>query len=123
MKINITSVQEDFNIEIVEGIPIVKLNSMRLTLNEAKVFRQILNTLITANHFKVILDFTETRFLDSAITNVMLNVVKEVRKMKGDIVTVTPNGSICNIFVQTKLNRIFKQYNTAYQALSGFSEV
>ena len=123
MKINTTSVHEDFNIEIVEGIPIVKLNSMRLTLNDAKVFRQILNTLITANHFKVILDFTETRFLDSAITNVMLNVVKEVRKMKGDIVTVTPNGSICNIFVQTKLNRIFKQYNTAYQALSGFSEV
>ncbi len=123
MKINSISVQEDFNIEIVEGIPIVKLNSMRLTLNDAKVFRQILNTLITANHFKVILDFTETRFLDSAITNVMLNVVKEVRKMKGDIVTVTPNGSISNIFTQTKLNRIFKQYSTAFQALSGFSEI
>lgn len=123
MKINTTSVQEEFYIEIVEGIPIVKLNSMRLTLNEAKVFKQILNTLITANHFKVILDFTGTRFLDSAITNVMINVVKEVRKMKGDIVTVTPNGSICNIFAQTKLNRIFKQYNTTYQALSGFSEV
>jgi anti-anti-sigma factor len=121
MEINSAITQEDFTIDIIDGISIIKLNLIKATFTEAKAFKQVLDLLIIANHHKLILDFTDTRFIDSAIANVMLNVIKEIRKMKGDILTITPNGSINNIFIQTKLNKIFKQYNTTHQAISEFA--
>lgn len=121
MEIYPLSTEKDFTIYIIDGISIIKLNLIKATYTEAKAFKQVLDSLITANHHKLILDFTETRFIDSAITNVMLNVIKEIRKMKGDIITITPNNSINNIFIQTKLNKIFKQYSTTHQAILEFA--
>jgi anti-anti-sigma regulatory factor len=53
----------------------------------------------------------------------MINAVKDVRKLKGDIIAITPQGSINNIFVQTKLNIIFKQFETLDNALISFAGI
>ena len=121
MKTNTNIIQDDFIIDIIDGISIIKFNSIRATLNEANLLKQLLDSLVTANHYKLVLDFSETQYLDSAITSVMIKFVKEIRKMKGDIITITPNGSINKFFVQTRLNKIFKQFDTKDQALLCFA--
>lgn len=123
MKIDSAVTKENFNIEIVDGISVIKFNSMRATLSEANSLKHVLDSLITANHYKLILDFSETQFLDSAIASVMIKFVKEIRKMKGDILTITPPGIINKFFIQTRLDKIFKQFNTKEQALISFSSV
>jgi anti-sigma B factor antagonist len=123
MKIDSAIAQEDFNIEIIDGISIIKFNSMRATLSEANALKHILDSLITANHYKFVLDFSKTQFLDSAIASVMIKFVKEIRKTKGDILTITPSGSINNFFIQTRLDKIFKQFNSREQALLSFSDI
>ncbi|MFZ2324708.1 MAG: STAS domain-containing protein [Ignavibacteriaceae bacterium] len=110
-----------FFIDMIDGIFIIKFSTMRVTLNEAKALKQVLDSLVTANHYKLVIDFSETRFFDSAIANVLINVVKEIRKSNGDIITITPHSSINKLFIQTRLSKIFKQYNNVEQALLGFS--
>jgi anti-anti-sigma factor len=68
----------------------------------------------------MIIDFSECSFVDSAMVGVMINAVKEIRKLNGDIVTITPSGSINNIFAQTGLNKIFKQFDKLELALASF---
>jgi anti-sigma B factor antagonist len=111
---------DDFLIEMVDGIPVVKINIMRATVKEVKSFKQILDSLLAANHRKMIIDFSECSFVDSAMVGVMINAVKEIRKLNGDIVTITPSGSINNIFAQTGLNKIFKQFDKLELALASF---
>lgn len=123
MNLNTVSSQEDFLVDIIEGISVIKVNSLNASLKEAKNLKQIFDSLINANHFKFIIDFSQTRFIDSAFTSVMINAVKEVRKLKGDIIAITPKGSINNIFVQTKLNIIFKQFETLDNALISFAGI
>lgn len=113
--------KEDFSITIVDGISLIKVNSIRATLNEAKIFKQLINSLLSANHNKIIIDFSETLFLDSSIVSVMIKIVKEIRKNNGDIITVTPKGNINNIFLRTGLNKIFKQYEDIDSAILSFS--
>ncbi len=112
---------EDFLIEMIDGIPVIKINIMRATVKEVKSFKQILDSLVAANHRKMIIDFSECSFVDSAIVGVMINTVKEIRKLNGDVVTVTPAGGINNIFAQTGLSKIFKQYEKLDLALASFS--
>lgn len=114
-------IREDFTISFIDGVSIIKVNSVRATLNEARIFKQLIESLITANHHKIIIDFSETLFLDSSIASVMINIVKEIRKNNGDIFTVTPKGNINNIFIKTGLNKIFKQFDSASSAVLGFS--
>ncbi len=123
MNLNSVSTQEDFLVDIIEGISVIKVNSLNATLKEAKNLKQIFDSLINANHFKFIIDFSHTRFIDSAFASVMINAVKDVRKLKGDIIAITPQGSINNIFVQTKLNIIFKQFETLDNALISFAGI
>ena len=121
MNLKSTFGSEDFLIEMADGIPIIKINIMRATVKEVKFFKQILDSLVAANHRKIIIDFSYCNFVDSAIVGAMINAVKDIRRINGDIVTITPAGSINNIFAQTGLNKIFKQYENQQVALASFS--
>jgi anti-anti-sigma factor len=123
MRADTAFVKEEFNVDMVDGISIIKFNILRATLNEAKSLKYTLDSLVTANHYKFIIDFSDSLFFDSAIASVLINVVKEVRKIKGDILTVTPKANIQALFNKTGLSKIFKQYNSTEQALLGFSSI
>ena len=112
---------EDFLIEKVKGIHIIKVNVIRATIREAEEFKQKLNSIILAEHYKIIIDFTNCHYVDSVIVGVMLTVVKTIRKNNGDILAITPPGSINNIFAQTGLDKIFKQFDTRENAIASFS--
>ncbi len=121
MNLKSEQITEDFTISIIDGVSIIKVNSVRATLNETRVFKQLIDSLIIANHNKIIIDFSETLFLDSSIASVMIRLVKEIRKNNGDIITVTPKGNINNIFIKTGLNKIFKQFDNTDNAVLSFS--
>ena len=113
--------KEEFKVDFIDGISVIKFNSLRATLNEAKALKYTLDLLLTANHYKMIIDFSDTLFLDSSITSVLLHIVREVRKIKGDVLTVTSKSNIKTFFDKTGLNKIFRQFNSTEQALLGFS--
>jgi anti-sigma B factor antagonist len=106
---------------MIDGIPVLKFNMIRATLKETKPFKQNLVQLLAANHRFIIIDFTDCAFIDSAIVGVMVTVVKDVRNKKGDILSITPPGAIKNMFGQTGLNRVIKNFGTKEEALASLS--
>ena len=113
---------EDFLIDIVNGISIVKINIPRATFNKAEEFKQLLNTLLAAKHTKIIIDFSDCQYIDSMIVGIMVETAKAVRKKDGDILVITPSGSINIMFARTGLYKIFKQFWTLEKAIESFSD-
>jgi anti-anti-sigma factor len=113
---------EDFQIDIVNGISIIKVNLPRTTFNKADEFKQLLDTLLAAKHTKIIIDFSNCHYIDSMVVGVMVKSVKDVRKKKGDILVITPSGSINVMFARTGLYKIFKQFWSIEKAIESFSE-
>jgi len=112
---------EDFMIDIVNGISVVKVNMARATFNKAEEFKQLLDTLLAAKHNKIIIDFSNCHYIDSMIVGVMVQGVKAIRKKNGDILVITPSGSINIMFARTGLYKIFKQFWTLEKAIESFS--
>ena len=121
MKLNSIFDSEDFQIEIVNAVAIVKVNLPRTTFNKAEEFKQLLDTLLAAKHNKIIIDFSECHYIDSMIVGVMVKSVKSVRKKNGDILVITPSGSINVMFARTGLYKIFKQFWTIEKAIESFT--
>ncbi len=121
MKLNSIFDSEDFQIEIVNAVAIVKVNLPRTTFNKAEEFNQLLDTLLAAKHNKIIIDFSECHYIDSMIVGVMVKSVKSVRKKNGDILVITPSGSINVMFARTGLYKIFKQFWTIEKAIESFT--
>jgi anti-sigma B factor antagonist len=112
---------EDFTISIVDGIPVLKFNIFRATVKEVQPFQQHLAHLMSANHRFIIVDFSDCAFIDSAIVGVMLTVIKDIRKNKGDMFTVTSPGTVDAVFSQTGLDRIFKKFPNVSSALANIN--
>ena len=121
MNLNSSFDQEDFTISITDGIPVLKFNMFRATVREAKAFKQNLIHLISANHRFIIIDLTDCAFIDSAIVGVMVTFAKDVRNKKGDILAITPPGTINNMFAQTGLDRVFKKFESVSTALASLN--
>ena len=121
MKLNSIFDSEDFQIEIVNAVAIVKVNLPRTTFNKAEEFNQLLDTSLAAKHNKIIIDFSECHYIDSMIVGVMVKSVKSVRKKNGDILVITPSGSINVMFARTGLYKIFKQFWTIEKAIESFT--
>ncbi len=117
MTLNNTFGSQDFTISITDGIPVLKFNMLRATVNEAKEFKNKLIQLISFNHRFIIIDFTYCAFIDSSIVGVMLTVVKDLRNSKGDLLAIVLPGTLNNVFASTGLDRIFKKFDNLPDAL------
>ena len=121
MKLNNTFGSQDFRLSIKDGIPVLKFNMLRATVNEAKAFKNNLINLIAVNYRFIIIDFTKCSFIDSSIVGVMLTVVKDLRISKGDLLAIVLPGTLNSIFENTGLDRIFKKFETLPDALANIN--
>ena len=121
MNLNNIFGSQDFTTSMVDGIPVLKLNIFRATIKDTQSFKSNLVQLLAANYRFIIIDFTDCAFIDSAIVGVMVTVLKDVRNKKGDILAITPPGTIKNMFGQTGLDRVIKNFGTKEEALASFS--
>ncbi len=121
MKLRSDYVKQDFEVEKMEGIYVINNNLLRLTAKDAKVFQQTFDTVLASGQNKIIINFSECMFVDSTIVGVMITVLRNDQKIKGDVRAVTPIGSLNNIFAQTRLNKLIKCYDSTPDSLASYS--
>ena len=121
MNLNNTFGSQDFTITMADGIPVLKFNMLRASIRETKAFKQNLIQLQASNHRFIIVDFTDCAFIDSAIVGVMVTFVKDIRDKNGDLLAITSPGTIKNMFSQTGLNRVIKNFESLSSALASLS--
>lgn len=69
---------------------------------------------------KILLDFGTVEYLSSAVLGRLLNLKKKMDKVKGQLCLCRIKPDLLFIFVQTKLDKVFKIFNDQGTALESF---
>jgi anti-sigma B factor antagonist len=87
-------------------------------LYTAPEFKQQLLEVIGQGGKQVIVDFTDTTFIDSTTLGVLVGGVKRLRTNEGQLSLVCSDRNIVKIFEITGLDRVFTIYPTRDEALA-----
>ena len=86
-------------------------------LYTAPEFKQQLLDVISQGGKNVVVDFTNTTFIDSTTLGVLVGGVKRLRTNDGQLSLVCSDRNITKIFEITGLDRVFTIYPTRAEAL------
>src|SRR5262245_13747383 len=87
-------------------------------LYTAPEFKQQLLDVIAKGAKEVVVDFTQTTFIDSTTLGVLVGGVKRLRVQDGRLSLVCSDRNITKIFEITGLDRVFTIYPTRDEALA-----
>lgn len=105
------------NTEVIdEAIAIIELTG-EVDLYTAPEFKQHLLKQIEGGVLKVIVDFSDTTFIDSTTLGVLVGGVKRLRPVGGQLLLVCSDRNIIKIFEITGLHRVFEIHPTREAAL------
>jgi anti-sigma B factor antagonist len=88
-------------------------------LNTAPEFKQQLLEVIGEGAKTVLVDLTDTTFIDSTTLGVLVGGVKRLRPNGGQLALVCNDRNITKIFEITGLDRVFTIYPTRDEAIAG----
>ncbi|MHB9040113.1 MAG: STAS domain-containing protein [Melioribacteraceae bacterium] len=106
--------------EIIDDIVIEIVNLDRATLREAEELKFNVNEKITAGYKKIIIDLTAVEFIDSTFLGVIVNTLKKVARMGGDLKLVGFKPAIRSMFELTRLFRVFESFGDLQDAIKSF---
>jgi anti-sigma B factor antagonist len=86
-------------------------------LHSAPELRERLRAAIEGGATVVVVDLTETDFVDSTSLGVLLGATRRLREREGEIRLVVPRPELRRIFEITLLDRVFQLHDTREQAL------
>jgi anti-sigma B factor antagonist len=86
-------------------------------LYTAPEFKQQLLDVISKGGKQIIVDFTNTTFIDSTTLGVLVGGVKRLREQNGQLSLVCSDRNITKIFEITGLDRVFTIYATRMEAV------
>ena len=88
-----------------------------IDLFTAPELKQVLAESIEAGRVRIIVDLSETTFLDSTALGVLIGAVKRLRSRDGQLVIVNTDANIAKTFEITGLDKIFTIVPTVEDAL------
>jgi anti-sigma B factor antagonist len=90
-------------------------------LYTAPEFKQQLLDVISKGGRNVVVDFSDTTFIDSTTLGVLVGGVKRLRGNDGQLALVCSDRNITKIFEITGLDRVFSIYSTRAEAVDALS--
>jgi anti-anti-sigma factor len=106
--------------EIIDDIIVEIVNLDRATLLEAEELKRQVNDKIDSGYRKVIIDLTSVEFLDSTFLGIIVNTLKKVAKLGGDLKLVGFKPNVRSMFELTRLFRVFESYSELQDAIKSF---
>jgi anti-sigma B factor antagonist len=106
-----------------KDIKVVEFTNSRI-LDEANIadIGSTLTSLIEeVEHPKLVLDFTTVDHLSSAALGMLINANNKVKERNGQLRLTNIKPQIMEVFVITKLNKLFKIFPSRAEALASFT--
>ena len=100
-----------------DGTYVISLTG-EVDLYTAPEFKQQLLDVISEGGKDVVVDFSDTTFIDSTTLGVLVGGVKRLRAQEGRLSLVSSDRNITKIFEITGLDRVFTIYPTRDEALA-----
>ena len=92
----------------------------RLDVNISDDLKKIMTQLIEEKKFKIIINLTGTKYVDSSGLGAIVSRIAVTRSNKGDVRLVTKTKSILDLLDLTRLNKILECYDDVKTALESF---
>jgi anti-sigma B factor antagonist len=109
-----------FHSEVLEGIVVLKLQG-RFDAYQSPQIADWLDAQITPQQARVLVDLSETQFIDSSALAVLVKGMKRCREAGGDLVVCGVVERVQVIFELTRLDKAFRMFPTRDEALHAFS--
>ena len=109
----------DINTERLDDNSYVIALAGEVDLYTAPEFKQQLLEVIGQGAKDVIVDFSDTTFIDSTTLGVLVGGVKRLRTNEGQLSLVCSDRNITKIFEITGLDRVFTIYGSRDEAVDG----
>ncbi|MCB0084895.1 MAG: STAS domain-containing protein [Caldilineaceae bacterium] len=94
----------------------------RLDALQAPEFRKQIQALLDEGVHNLVIDLSETPFLDSAGMAVLVSALKQCRERGGDARMVWPGSDpVKRILALTKFDRVFEMKDSVAEAIKSFS--
>ena len=111
----------DIQTEQLSGDAYVISLTGEVDLYTAPEFKQQLLEVIGQGGKEVVVDFTDTTFIDSTTLGVLVGGVKRLRTNDGQLTLVCSDRNITKIFEITGLDRVFTIYGTRDEAVAALN--
>ena len=102
--------------KVADDVYVIALTG-EIDLYTAPEFKQQLLDVVSQGAKSVVVDLTETTFIDSTTLGVLVGGVKRLRETGGQLSIVSSDRNITKIFEITGLNRVFPLHATRAEAL------
>ena len=97
------------------------VNLERASVNEAEQLKVKLANALDDGYKKIIIDLTECDFVDSSFLGVLVNSLKKVVKLDGDLKLVGFRPTVRSMFELTRLFRVFESYSSLQEAVKSYT--
>jgi len=84
---------------------------------QATLLLEEIETGISKNENKILLNLVDLKYLNSSGLNVIINILTKARKAGGDVAICNVNKKITELLIITKLNSVFNVCNTVEDAI------
>jgi anti-sigma B factor antagonist len=100
------------------AINIYLLKGELIDRNQANAIMEEINTAISKNENKILLNLKDLKYLNSSGLNVLINILTKARKSGGEVAICNVNKKINELLLITKLNNVFNVSNDEKKAIS-----
>jgi anti-sigma B factor antagonist len=106
----------------VDKAVILDLNGKLTGGPDADTFRDVFKSLIDQDKKNIIVNLEKVSWINSTGLGILISGYTSVRRSGGDLCIMNVSDRIESILYVTKLNLLFKTYESEEEALKGFSE-
>lgn len=97
------------------------VNLDRATLKEAEELKEKLTNKINYGFKKIVVDLSQCEFVDSTFLGVLVNGLKKVARVDGDLRLVGFKPAVQSMFELTRMFRVFQSFEDVKEAVSSFN--
>lgn len=101
------------------GVLVVHVDGQLVITNRAEL-KDLVQERLAAGDRRVVLDFTQTPYIDSSGLGALVTIAKRIRDEGGDVRLAGLNDDLRQLFELTKLDTLFSISATPDQALAAF---
>jgi anti-sigma B factor antagonist len=109
------------NLRQFESVTIVDLRG-NIDLGEgSRILRRTIHDLVESGRTKIILNFLQVNFIDSAGVGELAGAYQPVKSKGGELKFLNPAKQVYAMLQITKLDKVFEVYNDEQTAIQSFS--
>ena len=105
-----------------DNVVVLDLNGKLTGGPDAEIFREVFKSLVDQGKKNIVVNLEKVSWINSTGLGILISGYTSIRRGGGDLVIMHASDRIESILYVTKLNLLFKSYETEEDALKSFAE-